>query len=325
MFSYDDPTYLPAASRVVAIGDVHGDIARLTRALIGLGIINTNWEWTAQPRDTVVVQLGDQVDSAPRLPGDMIGDWERVADVDVVVFMDRLDAIARCHGGRALSLIGNHELMNLVGDYGYVSDRSLAKLGGAAGRGAQFAPSGPIGQILAKRCVVLKVGPLLFAHAGLLPAHLDACGGDLHRLNEVYRRFARREPLSPADESLLLNVVLANDGPAWTREYLMGKGAERLPEVLARTLSSAMFIGHNTMPEVTAAADGRLWLTDAMFSRAYGSDGFQVLNVTRAPGDATDDPMRMIYRAQTVRLHDPMEPGAAPRGAGAPRDSVACM
>jgi len=106
MFSYEDPTYLPAAPRIVVIGDVHGDIARLTRALVGVGVINANWEWVANPPDTVVVQMGDQVDSASRLPAAETVQWERATDLDVVTFMDRLDAVARFSGGRALSLIG---------------------------------------------------------------------------------------------------------------------------------------------------------------------------------------------------------------------------
>lgn len=306
MFSTDDPTYLPAAPRVVVIGDVHGDIARLARALVGVGVINTNWEWVAQPRDTVVVQMGDQVDGASRVPSDRAADWERVADVDVAVFMDRLDAIARVHGGRALSLIGNHELMNLIGDYTYVSARSLARAGGPEGRAAQFHPAGAMGQILAKRNVVLKIGPLLFAHGGVLPQHLDACGDALHLINEAYHRFARREPLSLADQCLLNATVIGSDGIAWTRDYLTAHGREVVPEVLARTRSAAVFIGHNTVDEITCEVSGRLWFTDAMFSRAYGSDAFQVLNVTRVGDDAD-----ATYQVQTVRLRDPAERAVA--------------
>lgn len=314
MFSYEDPTYLPAAPRIVVIGDVHGDIARLTRALVGVGVINTNWEWIAEPRDTIVVQMGDQVDSASRLPKDQAVDWERVADVDVVTFMDRLDAIARCSGGRALSLIGNHEMMNLIGDYSYVSPHSLAKTGGPSGRGMQFHPSGPMGQILSKRNVVLKVGPLLFVHGGLLPSHLDACGGNLHRLNDVYRRFARHDPLSPADQWLLNNSLLFGDGIAWTREYTTPKGQAIVPEVLARTESTAVFIGHNTVNDITCAVDGRLWFTDAMFSRSYGSDAFQVLNVVRVGGPVPPG-AHVAYRVQTVNMKDPHERGVSPPAA----------
>jgi len=312
MFNYEDPTYLPAAPRIVVIGDVHGDIARLARALVGVGVINANWEWVASPPDTVVVQMGDQVDSASRLPAAETVQWERATDLDVVTFMDRLDSVARCSGGRALSLIGNHEMMNLIGDYTYVSPHSLAKTGGAVGRSMQFHPSGAMGQILCKRNVVLKIGPLLFVHGGVLPEHLDACGDNLHKLNDVYRRFARQDPLSPADQWLLNNALLFGEGIAWTRQYTTPKGQAVVPEVLVRTQSTAVFIGHNTVNDITCAVDSRLWFTDAMFSRSYGSDAFQVLNVVRVGGEAEPASGAAVgYRVQTVIMRDPEELAAA--------------
>lgn len=282
MFSYDDPTYLPPAGRIVVIGDVHGDLSRLTQSLIGMGIINSKWEWTAEPRDTIVVQMGDQVDSAPRVPDPFASAWEQVSDVDVVIFMDKLDTIARCHGGRALSLIGNHELMNIVGDYSYVSEKSMTRAGGPSGRRLHFHPTGTVGQILAKRNVVMRIGPLLFVHGGLLPHHLAMVGDNLHRINEAYRRFAREETLSPEDQWVVTGALLDTDGLVWTRDYMTEEGLSKVPEVLERTGSMAIFTGHNTVQKISSELGGRVWFTDAMFSRAYGREGeIQLLNLVR--------------------------------------------
>lgn len=283
--------------RVVVIGDVHGDLGRLTLTLQALGVINGNWEWVAEPRDTIVVQMGDQLDSAWRVPESQRTPWEMVADVDVVFFMDKLDAIARCHGGRVLSLIGNHEFMNIVGDFSYVSETSMTKTGGDGGRRAMLSQpmGGALRHVLAKRNIVLQIGELLFVHGGLLPAHLDALGEEdrvgvceLHRINSVFRKFIREQPLDPEEASILNQVIMDMNGIIWSRHYVSHPEQLVRPvilEVLERVGCKAVFVGHNTVDQIVPLVDGRLWLTDAMFSRAYGSDKMQVLNVWRGSSD----------------------------------------
>jgi len=269
-------------------------------------IINNNWEWTAEPKETVVVQMGDQVDSAARVPDLEASSWEQVTDLDVIIFMDRLDTVARCHGGRAISLVGNHELMNVMGDYGYVSEHSMKRTGGEDARRLAFRPTGIIGQILAKRNLVLRVGPLLFVHGGILPIHLDVVQDNLHKMNEAYRRFIREESLSPEDQWILAGVLLDSDGVVWTREYMTQEGVAKVPEVLQRTGCIAVFTGHNTVNNITSELEGRIWFTDAMLSRAYGREGqTQVLNMMLKPTGE--------YLIQTISLVD--SASAAPAGA----------
>ena len=63
----DDIIYeYPNCDRLVIIGDIHGDIKRLKNILIDAKVINNNIEWIAEPKNTIVVQMGDQVDSLNR-------------------------------------------------------------------------------------------------------------------------------------------------------------------------------------------------------------------------------------------------------------------
>jgi Calcineurin-like phosphoesterase len=278
------PTYLPESPRIVVIGDAHGDIGRMATALRALQIINDNMQWIAQPANTIVVQMGDQVDSANRVNED--NEWELMPDTDLVLFMDRLDNMARLQGGRVLSIIGNHEIMNIVGEFMYVSPKSAAMNGGLEARRKQFAPGGYIAEALAKRCVILKVGRLLFCHGGLLPKHLDMMGDNLHIINQVFRKFVKHpSQLSPEEAAMVNALLLSPEGIVWTRTYaeMAVKGEDLcsvVNEVLARTDSTCICVGHNTVNTITQTCNGRLWLTDAMFSRAYGSDRMQVLQIT---------------------------------------------
>lgn len=293
MYSTECPTYLPDVPKVIIIGDVHGDLGRLATVLRALGVINQNLQWTAQPANTVVVQLGDQVDSAQRTPSEQHKNWEQVCDTDVLLFMDRLDGIARLKGGRVLSLVGNHELMNIMGEFIYVSQKSMQLSGGPEARRRQFATQGTMCELLANRCVVLKIGRLLFCHGGLLPQHLNVVDNNLHAINEVYRKLIRTPNLLvPDDLPRLHELLLSPEGILWTRKYMelmsrqnQAELCEVVTDVLKRTDTDAIFTGHNTVSEVSYACDGHLWLTDAMFSRAYGEERVQVVQAIHDPVD----------------------------------------
>jgi hypothetical protein len=88
--------------RTVVIGDIHGDIEGLTGILQKAGITDANRRWIAG--HTTVVQTGDITDrgAGVRAALDLLMDLERQAK----------DA-----GGRLIVLLGNHEVMNLAGNF----------------------------------------------------------------------------------------------------------------------------------------------------------------------------------------------------------------
>lgn len=285
MYNEDQPTVLPAVPRIVVIGDVHGDIGRFMRVMYSLGIVSPLWEWTAEPKNTIVVQLGDQVDGKTRLPGQDpggadAGAWETLPDVECLRVFDTLDALAKQHGGRVLSLLGNHELMNVMGEFSYVSERSMAACGGAAARAWMFRPGSDLARtVLARRNVALRVGRQLFVHGGILPGHIDAFGGSLYLMNDVARRFLRGQDMPQEDMGRAQTVLFGDMGVMWSRAYMAMAQADQdalgrvVGEVCEKAGAQAVFTGHNTVPEILPAAGGRVWFVDAGFSRAYGNQG----------------------------------------------------
>lgn len=280
----DTPTILPAAERIIVIGDIHGDLGRLMDILYSTQIINQNMQWTAQPANTVVVQLGDQIDSISRTPSTKDAQWERLNDIEVLKFMDQLDVLARRHGGRAISLIGNHELMNVMGDFSYVSSVSMTKSYGQEVRKQMFTVGGNLAQRLSRRNIIQKVGSLLFVHAGLLPHHLQIVGDtQIHRINEAFRKFLRKEPISDEDQKILFQVIIHDDGILWTRKFMELQSnptelSQLLDTVLEKTECTKMFVGHNTVAHI-GTVEGKLWFTDSGISRAYGNKEFEALDI----------------------------------------------
>lgn len=275
------PTTAGTPGRILVIGDVHGDLQRFLHCLYSCRIFNEHLEWIAEPRNTIVVQLGDQVDSMHRTPSKET-EWEQLCDVEMIHMTDRLDRIARIGGGRVLSLLGNHELMNVEGDFTYVSEHSKSKLP-LTRRHHMFRPGGCIAQILARRNLILKIGSHLFCHAGILPHHLAHAPQGLHQINEAVRKYLRGLPLTAEDFTIMREVVMNPQSVVWTRSYVElandPKLNDAIEEVLRMTECRHIYTGHNTVPTIAHLANGKVFLVDAGLSRAYDSTKLHCMQI----------------------------------------------
>ncbi len=107
------PAKTPADQRevVVAIGDVHGDFDDFVIILQRAGLIDAQHHWTGGR--TTLVQVGDLLDRGPKAREVM----------DLVISLEKEAPKA---GGRVVSLLGNHEMMNIMGDLRYVTAENYA-------------------------------------------------------------------------------------------------------------------------------------------------------------------------------------------------------
>ena len=107
------PGKTPADQReaVVAIGDVHGDFDDFVIILQRAGLIDAQHHWTGG--QTTLVQVGDLLDRGPK-------------PREVMDLLISLEKEAPKAGGRVVSLLGNHEMMNIMGDLRYVTVENYA-------------------------------------------------------------------------------------------------------------------------------------------------------------------------------------------------------
>lgn len=265
-----------APKRLVAFGDVHGDLDATKRALKLGGAIDEGGSWIGG--DLFVVQTGDQLDR---------GDDDRA----ILDLFEKLTAEAKAKGGTFLPLNGNHEIMNAQLDFRYVTEGSnppfaefaasapaaVAKLPEAQrGRGAAFFPGGPYAKKLAERPIVAIVGDSVFVHGGILPKHIDY---GLEKMDKETREWLRGEAAAPPP------IVVSEDGPIWARHYSAAAGPEECA-TLARVLTTLgrkrMIMGHTPQkPGISSACDDKAWRIDTGMSRHYGGK-VEVLEITEA-------------------------------------------
>lgn len=265
----------PAPARLVAIGDLHGDL-QVTRAALRLaGAIDDKDRWAGG--GLVVVQVGDQIDR-----GDQ--------DKEIIELFDRLRAEAKAAGGMVMALVGNHEAINVSLRFDYVTpaglrqfenlpglrldDPRLATLPAAAKpRGAAFMAGGPYAKKLAERDAVAIVGDTLFVHGGVEPKHVKY---GLARINREISRWMAGESPAPSDK------VLGEGGVLWSRRYSAApeaKDCEVLRDALALSGARRMVVGHTVQRGgISPACDGRVWRIDVGLSHHYGGE-LQVLEI----------------------------------------------
>jgi len=275
----ETPTYLDAPPRIIVIGDVHGDIGMLCACLYLADVFNTNLEWVAKPVNTIVVQMGDQLDSLSR---DTTQEWEKLDDSTLIRFTEKLDTIARKKGGRFISMIGNHELMNIMGNFMYVSPLSMKNSGGNEGRIERYKPGGEMARLLANRNVVQKIGGLLFCHAGILPHHLEIVKNRLDVINSLFRKVATNPEMSDMEQYAMEKLFVDPLSILWNRYYLENNNLysdSLLKDILAMTECNHMIIGHNPMQHITALYDYKLWITDIGLSRSFSNNSLEVLEI----------------------------------------------
>lgn len=190
-------TIVKAPERLIAIGDIHGDLDLMINLLEISELIkqvktSDNYTVTLKYKDnstryykwignkTVVVQVGDQVDRCRPFMDSLCTDpgttyEDEASDEKILKFFTDLHNVAIKYGGAVYSLLGNHELRNAMGIYDYVSYLGLKEYTPQGEnvddrwRASHFMRGKRLSQFMAcSRSSIIIVGSYMFVHAGFL-------------------------------------------------------------------------------------------------------------------------------------------------------------
>jgi hypothetical protein len=250
--------------RIVAVGDIHGAYEPLVGILRAAGVLDGRLRWAGGR--THLVQTGDILDRGP--------DSRKALDL-----LRRLEDDARRAGGTVHLLLGNHEVMRMLGDLRYVtpgeygafvtasSDRTrnafvesappnlraqllLETPPGFVEMRIAFGREGEYGRWLRKLDVAVKLNGILFLHGGISPATASM---DCDALNAGVRRELTSD-LDKTRAAPLDSLAAREDGPLWYRGLAQEPDtfAPQVEEILSKQHAHAIVIGH------TVAPDGRI-------------------------------------------------------------------
>jgi hypothetical protein len=241
---YDNiPIIMPKADRIIAIGDIHGDYELAIQSFKLAKLINDNLEWVANPPNTIVVQVGDQIDNCriydcqeKKYP------YDENSDIKILKFFYDMHQKAKLKGGMVISLLGNHEIKNSQGEFEYVSYENYHNFEyehngniykGPKGRFKAFEPGGPLAKYMAcTRVSSVIIGSNLFVHAGILPVlinKLDELKISTHAkyqyINNVIRKWLLNNletvPRDKKPNNIFMDQLLSDSklSPFWPRVF----------------------------------------------------------------------------------------------------------
>lgn len=282
----DLPLRITAPGRVVAIGDVHGDVEAFRATLRACDLIDDEGRWSG--KDACLVQCGDMLDRG-------------LHEAECWSLLERLGPEAKRAGGRVARLVGNHEVMNvcgIAGNYVHASQRNAF----GPDRAEAWAPGSQIACALAADCyAAVIVNDSCFVHAHL---PMDATMDSLEALNEATRRWLRGEPCDEDDCALTAerrsyvvsrHNVMGEDlpyalspyadadlSPVWGRA-LGGRTVEacgQLANTLDRLNVKRVVVGHTPQScGINAACNGRVWRVDTGMSAQVANGARQGLEI----------------------------------------------
>jgi len=267
------------SARVVAVGDLHGDLDNALATLRLAGVVDAQGHWSAG--SATLVQTGDVTDRGP--------DSRALIDL-----MRRLQTESQAAGGQVVALLGNHEVMNLTGDWRYVHPGDIDAFGGVEARKAALGPSGEYGKWLLARPVAASVGDVVFVHGGIRASvaerGLDAINQGVHASLRGQASDATRQAL------------LGSEGPLWFRGYVSGPepaACAELGKALESLGKTRMVVGHTTRRDgrIQSRCDGRLQVIDVGIADAYGGN--------LAAWVLDGDDARAVYADGPKDLEDP--------------------
>ncbi|KAI8644061.1 Metallo-dependent phosphatase-like protein [Parasitella parasitica] len=269
--------------RIVALGDLHGDLENTLEILKFSNIIDHENHWIGG--DTIFVQTGDVLDRG----------------LDTIKLYDLLQDLrdeAPLQGGLVIPLLGNHELMNLVGDWRYVYPGEPETFGGIEARKKAFEKDGFIGEYLKLLNITTKVGSTVFCHGGITP-HFSRLGIDWinDKTHETIVTYMESQGARGKEHGIFGGV-----GPTWYRGYALEE-EDAICSVLDQALelleANRMVVGHTVQHDgaIRTRCDGKVILIDIGISKAY-SGGKGALEIR-------GNTVNALYADKTIELDSP--------------------
>lgn len=299
------PVVNKAVKRIIVLGDIHGDYELAINMLKIAKVIDDNNNWIGS--DTYVVQVGDQIDRCRPGPGEScnmdITYEDEASDIKILKLFTDLHHQAIKQGGKVISLLGNHELMNVDGDMSYVSKKGVEEFidysqhkidkskqnsdfdTGLTARKNAFKAGKEYGKFLGcTRLSAVIIGSNLFVHGGMINNIMKylriANRSDLENIDIMVRKWL----LGLINREYIAHIVnSSNDSMFWNR--ILGKIPHNvstdnvqclsyIDDVLKTLQVGSIIVGHTPQSflnndGINSVCDNKIWRVDNGSSKAF--------------------------------------------------------
>ncbi|AXN90924.1 putative metallophosphoesterase [Namao virus] len=283
--------------RILAIGDIHGDLALTVKSLLMARVIakvdaadvkkfNTvslnhqlYFKWIGE--DSYVVQVGDQIDRCRPLQfvcpdqnschyvpqkkcnHNTLVYHDENSDFVVMEFLDAIDKIAQKNNppGRLISLLGNHELMNLRGNFDYVTPKGMIDRRAEIEKRRKYFACHRLGAVI--------LNDFLFVHGGIIREIAEKY--DVYNINKILRKYI----LNPSANHEHRIIWEGDSSPLWNRDFgIKDPDCNHLKDVLQIYKLNGMVVGHTPQfivnkKKINGACSNKVFRIDSGSSLAF--------------------------------------------------------
>jgi hypothetical protein len=294
-----DPIY-SNVSKIVAIGDIHGDFESLIYCLYSAELIDDNLKWKGG--NTFVVQTGDLIDDGRKFTIDETNKifnpytpHEPCDELIILDFLADLDIQAEKDGGRVLLCIGNHELMNVTDNIFQLSNvydnyirpetAMYYKRPTILKRRMMFKLGGDLCNKLS--CILnsfVIINNYIFLHGGLNALFLKEIGIDSSTENTIelllqFNRNIKKFLKGEMNEEELINIIHLirhTNSIFWDRTYSSVVNLEDcdfldLRNNILKIPDLKMVIGHSVQKKISKTCGENIYKIDTAISRAFSN------------------------------------------------------
>jgi hypothetical protein len=246
------PHMVDGVSKIFAVSDIHGEYEALVDLLRNSGIVDEDLRWSWGNGHLVI-------------DGDVFDRGDRVTECFWLIY--RLEQEAELAGGRVHMLIGNHEVMAMMGDLRYVNTKYM---GGIVRRTHitypdLFGPDMELGRWLRSKHLAIRLNDVLFVHAGIPPEAVER-GLSLDDMNRIARESLdlRTYELAFSDTA---DFLFGGAGPTWYRGFYKASESSRYPAATSEEIEAILevygaetvVVGHTqTELEIEVSHAGRV-------------------------------------------------------------------
>ena len=272
--------------RIIAFGDIHGDLQSLVGILYAAELIDVSGDWIEE-RPTYVVQTGDLFDNyRPEIKKSCLIDPENLLDEFIILnYLTHLHRQAQQmkEKSRIVLCIGNHEFINLTGDRKRMTEYVIPKSPLTIEQRIElFKPGGVLATKLSSIFrVIVKIGNYLFMHGGMYEGNITSLNDILTYNNNL------NEWLNNQTSTLSTNIYSGEDKTyssiTWYRKMTDTNEAGYISflQRLDAEHELKVIVGHTItnkevdVPPIVIRASGRIILLDTAMSRCWNNKNRQ--------------------------------------------------
>ncbi|THU39314.1 metallophosphoesterase [Niastella caeni] len=238
----NEPGQYDAPAKMLLLSDIEGNFLPFRRLLIKCGVIDSRHNWIFEKGHLVIA--GDCFDRGNQV-------------IECLWLIYSLEEKAKLAGGYVHFILGNHEIMNLNGDWRYIHPKYANPVDDKKTFTALYDGNITLWQWLLTKNIIEKIGDILVVHGGISP-EMNFFPYSVSEINTKARPFYTFAT-QIFDDPLLYLIFNSNQSPFWYRGYYHGNANEaQVDATLAHFGIHTIITGHTIVSRVSTFFNGKV-------------------------------------------------------------------